>query len=170
MSDEIQREVIVVQQEPQDILVIQTAPPDVLLVETEVAPETIEIISQGPQGPAGPGVPSDGDTDQVLVKASEAPFDTRWQTAPRIISPNPEPILNHRFTLPTRPLGDIIWNSVMVYVDLTPADMVDGVLIGDREYVVQDHNGNVVPGTSEVQIRNPESLDGYYAVVSYLSW
>ena len=34
--------------------------------------------AQGPQGPAGPGVAAGGTTGQVLVKSSDADYDTEW--------------------------------------------------------------------------------------------
>ena len=34
----------------------------------------------GPQGPAGPGVAAGGTTGQVLVKSSNADYDTEWKT------------------------------------------------------------------------------------------
>lgn len=81
MSDDIQREVIVVQQEPQDILVIQTAPPDVLLVETEVAPEVVEIVAQGPQGPA-----ATVEVGNVEVVATDAdPYVTNTGTSTKAV-------------------------------------------------------------------------------------
>jgi hypothetical protein len=36
----------------------------------------------GAQGPPGPGVPAGGTTGQVLVKQSDADFDTAWVTLP----------------------------------------------------------------------------------------
>lgn len=36
--------------------------------------------AQGPQGPAGPGVAAGGTTGQVLVKSSDADYDTEWKT------------------------------------------------------------------------------------------
>ena len=36
--------------------------------------------AQGPQGPAGPGVAAGGTTGQMLVKSSDADYDTEWVT------------------------------------------------------------------------------------------
>ena len=36
--------------------------------------------AEGPQGPAGPGVAAGGTTGQVLVKSSDADYDTEWVT------------------------------------------------------------------------------------------
>ena len=36
--------------------------------------------AEGPQGPAGPGVAAGGTTGQVLVKSSDADYDTEWKT------------------------------------------------------------------------------------------
>ena len=37
---------------------------------------------QGEQGPAGPGVPAGGAAGQILVKKTDANYDTQWSTPP----------------------------------------------------------------------------------------
>src|SRR3712207_1476993 len=41
-----------------------------------------EVGPQGPQGAAGVGVPPGGSSGQVLEKASNADYDTKWVTRP----------------------------------------------------------------------------------------
>lgn len=38
--------------------------------------------SQGIQGPAGPGIPSGGNTGQIVIKNSEEDYDTKWGEIP----------------------------------------------------------------------------------------
>ena len=66
------------------------------------------------------------------------------------------------------PLGAVVWDMALVYVDLTPADFdADGALLMDRSYVVEDHLVRTVDDT--VIFTNPPPPDGAHAVVSYLT-
>jgi hypothetical protein len=51
------------------------------IVSVQSSPDvTIELQADGPQGAPGPGIIASGTTNQVLSKASNANFDTYWQT------------------------------------------------------------------------------------------
>lgn len=76
-------------------------------------------------------------------------------------------VRNNFFTLPSTPLGSVVWNTAQLFLDLTAADMdASGQLLGNRDYLVEEH----IVKTIGNQVVFPTAVpDGKYAVVSYLS-
>lgn len=88
--------------------------------------------------------------------------------AASLTTTKPIPIQLGRIALPTAPMGGVVWNMALVYVDLTPADFdAAGALLANRNYLVEDHLVRVAG--SSVVFTNPPPADGLHAVVSYLA-
>lgn len=104
--------------------------------------QIIEIFEVGQQGPPGP--------------------------AAKLVTTKPLLIQSSQITLPSAPLGAVIWNMALVYLDLTPDDFdAAGVLLTDRDYLVEDHL--VQTAGASVLFTHPAPADGLYAVVSYIT-
>lgn len=121
-------------------------------VEYEILTEevvVVEIVTEAEQGPPGP--PGDSST-----------------LALRLVTTNPLRITAGQMELTTVPLGGVVWNMALVYVDLTPADFdASGALRADRDYLVEEH---IVRTTdSSVIFTHAPPADGCHAVVTYLS-
>lgn len=85
----------------------------------------------------------------------------------RLVTTDPLPVLEGTVSLPSTPIGDIIWNVALVYTDVTVDDLtVLGKLRGTRDYQIQEHIVKVVDG--ELVFSSP-IIDGSYVVVSYLA-
>lgn len=103
----------------------------------------------------------------VLVLQPDAPHIIEVGVAPlRMHTTRPLLVSNGQLTLPSMPLGDVVWGKALVYLDLTEDDFDDtGTLRGDRNYLVEEHavrtEGRVVHFVSTAP-------DGLHAVVSYL--
>lgn len=86
----------------------------------------------------------------------------------RMVTTAPLPIFAGAAQLPHTPVGDVVWNMALVYVDLTPADFdADGALLANRSYVVEDHLVRTIGST--VFFTDPPPHDGAHGVVSYLT-
>ncbi len=117
--------------------------------------------AQGPQGSRGPtgGSGSLGDIDTPPAPAPSSAELRMHTTRPLRVS-------NGQLTLPSMPLGDVVWNQALVYLDLTPSDLDGtGALRGDRNYLVEEH---VVRTEGRVVHFVSTAPDGLHAVVSYL--
>lgn len=103
----------------------------------------------------------------VLVLQPDAPHIIEVGVAPlRIHTTRPLLVSDGRFVLPSMPLGDVVWNKALVYLDLTEDDLDDtGSLRGDRDYAVEEH---VVRTEGRVVHFVSTAPDGLHAVVSYL--
>lgn len=103
----------------------------------------------------------------VLVLQHDAPRIIEVGVAPlRMHTTRPLQVLDGRFVLPSMPLGDVVWNKALVYLDLTEDDFDDtGTLRGDRDYAVEEH---VVRTEGRVVHFVSTAPDGLHAVVSYL--
>lgn len=121
---------------------------------------------QGPKGERGPtGYSAGGGSWGYNDTPATVPPPTTT-TALRMYTTRPLRVSNGQLTLPSMPLGDVVWNQALVYLDLTPGDLDGtGALRGDRNYLVEEHavrtEGRVVHFVSTVP-------DGLHAVVSYL--
>ena len=88
-------------------------------------------------------------------------------TSVQLITTDPLPVIDGKITLPTAPLGVVVFNTAIVYIDLTPDDLDNtGKLLCLRDYVVEEHIVRTV--NSEVIFMSAIS-DGSYVVVSYLT-
>lgn len=103
----------------------------------------------------------------VLVLQHDAPRIIEVGAPPlRMHTTRPLQVLDGRFLLPSMPLGDVVWNKALVYLDLTEDDFDDtGTLRGDRDYAVEEH---VVRTEGRVVHFVSTAPDGLHAVVSYL--
>lgn len=127
---------------------VETVEYETLTEEVEV----VEIVTEAEQGPPGPpGPPGDSST-----------------LALHLVTTNPLRITAGQMELTTVPLGGVVWNMALVYVDLTPADFdADGALLTNRSYVVEDHLVRTIGST--VFFTDPPPHDGAHGVVSYLT-
>ena len=88
----------------------------------------------------------------------------------RLVTINPTPIAQGVVALPSPPAGDVVWNMAQVFLDLTGADFTaSGGLKGDRPYLAEEHTNVVAQGQTAVFQDGDASLDGKYAVLTYLS-
>ena len=89
----------------------------------------------------------------------------------RLVTKLPLPIQGGRISLPSRPVGDVVWGLALVYTDLTPEDFnAAGELTLSRDYLVEERTGIVVVGTTAIFTGVSDELDGKHAVVSYTAW
>lgn len=123
---------------------------------------TIEVIhSQG-------GLHLSGESRTVLVLQSDPPRTIDVGITPiRMTTTKPLLVVSGQAQLPSTPLGDVVWNKALVYVDVAAGDFdADGNLLGDRDYLVMEHlvktSGNSILFLGTVD-------DGSWAVVSYLT-
>lgn len=132
-----------------DVLITQPPIINVALVEprSELSVEMASVIV-GPPGPKG----ERGDTTAAI----------------RLITTPPLLITAGSCTLPCTPLGTVVWNMALVYLDLTPDDFdATGALRADRDYLVEDRFVRTEGDT--IIFPNPVTADGLYAVVSYIA-
>ena len=103
----------------------------------------------------------------VLVLQPDAPHIIEVGVAPlRMHTTRPLLVSDGRFVLPSMPLGDVVWNKALVYLDLTEDDLDDtGSLRGDRDYAVEEH---VVRTEGRVVHFVSAAPDRLHAVVRYL--
>lgn len=86
--------------------------------------------------------------------------------AVQMVTTDPLPVVSGGISLPLAPIGNVVWNTALVYVDLTPDDLDPaGALRGTRDYQVQEHVVRTV-GNQVVFVSQPP--DDSHAVVSYL--
>lgn len=65
----------------------------------------LTIATAGPQGPIGPGLPIGGATGDLLVKSSDANYDTTWTSSPEVDA------LRFDLTAAVNPInGQLAWN------------------------------------------------------------
>lgn len=79
---------VVVSQSQAVVQVDESGAVSVVEVLVTATPELVEVITPGPQGPAGPqgppgpasedGLPTGGDTGNILIKESAANYDASW--------------------------------------------------------------------------------------------
>lgn len=129
--------------------IVEPSSANTVIVEQVIVTEILEIGIQGPPGIPGPK----GDVSVVPI---------------RMVTTPPIQVLGGQMQLPSIPLGDVVWNTAIVYSDLQFSDLdPSGALSGTRDYPVAEHivrtNGGVVIFTA------PPPQDGLYAVVSYLT-
>ena len=109
--------------------------------------------ARGDRGPGGGG--GGGNTATVVLGAMQ------------MVTTPPIPIVGGRIALPSLPSGNVVWNTVLVYTDLQPSDFdSSGMLIGNRNYPVEDH---VVRTSGATVIFTTPPADGLHAVVSYIT-
>lgn len=133
-------------------LFIETPQSSEVLVGQQDQLVLLEVAQQGPPGPKG----DKGDKGDARTIA------LRMVTTPPIL------ILNGQIALALMPLGDVVWNTALVYTDLQPSDIDQtGMLLGDRNYPIEEHV--VRTSGSAVLFTSTPPRDGLYAVVSYLS-
>lgn len=86
----------------------------------------------------------------------------------RLVTTAPLPVFAGAVQLPSVPVGEVVWNMAVVYLDLTPADLdASGALRADRNYLIEEH---IVRTTdSSVIFTHAPPADGCHAVVTYLS-
>ena len=123
-------------------VLVATEQHHVLLETQEVA--VVAVGQPGPPGPPGSGV--------------------------SLVTPPPSLISGGRLPLVKPPLGALLHNMAIVFLDMTTSDLLpDGSLV-DRAYVVEEHFNVFVDGSQAVFKDAGASLDGLYAQVSYLTW
>lgn len=85
----------------------------------------------------------------------------------RMVTTVPLPIFAGAAQLPSAPVGDVVWNMALVYLDLRPGDFdASGALRADRNYLVEEHI--VRTAGSSVIFTHAPPADGCHAVVTYL--
>lgn len=105
---------------------------------------------------------------EIIEVAHQGPPGSSLGRPIHLITTSPLPIAAGRCMLPSAPLGAVIWNMALVYLDLTPDDFdAAGVLLTDRDYLVEDHL--VQTAGASVLFTHPAPADGLYAVVSYIT-
>jgi hypothetical protein len=109
---------------------------------------------RGPPGAAGFSTSSYEPTSPISVSV-------------QMVTTKPLEIDRGKIQLPSSPLGNVVWNTALVYVDLKESDLDGfGELIGNRDYPVEEHTvktfGSTVVFTTPVK-------NGLHAVVSYLT-
>lgn len=87
-----------------------------------------------------------------------------------LVTPPPALIANNRIALPTPPIGGVIHNMAIVYMDVTPADFLPDGSLRNRSYVIEEHINIIVDSTSATLRDAAGTLDGKYAQVSYITW
>lgn len=88
-------------------------------------------------------------------------------TPVRLLTTKPLPIIDGALTLPSMPLGDVVFSKAQVYLDLTSDDFdSEGNLLGTRDYLVDDCL--VRTYSNRVVFTSPIEND-LHAVVSYLT-
>lgn len=90
----------------------------------------------------------------------------------RLFTTNPLKIMNNRCTLPTIAVGGIVFDSALIFDDLTPQDFdQNGALLKNRSYTVFDWIGVTVQPNGRTVIfdeHDSQALVNKYAVMSYL--
>ncbi len=123
------------------------------------------IIVYGEDGP----YPSAAMMAATLQQKFDELF-SNFSTKLKIVTTKPLLITNGRIQLPSRPLGDLVHNEARVFLDLTEADLSPtGELLGDRAYNIEEHVNVMVDDTVAIFRNADQSIDGHYAVVSYLA-
>lgn len=151
----------------QKTLLLSIRQPPALVLEVQQRPQ--EIAAKLVPVLSGPGVPTGGESGDVMRKRSAAPFDTEWASAPRLVTTPPLLIQDGRIELPSAPLGDLFMDMALVFVDMTPADLLPDGQVVNRPYQIEEYIGLVVQGRTAV-LQEGTVLDGRYAKVSYLAW
>lgn len=136
--------------EPQRVALTISQPPKIdLVIAAPGAALPVELVAVmvGPKGDKGDPSPT------VTL---------------RLITTDPLPIVAGRCTLPYAPLGSVVWDMALVYLDLTPDDFdATGALRADRDYLVDDY---LVQTTADgILFTQPAPDDGLHAVVSYVA-
>lgn len=116
------------------------------------------------------------DLSNTPKRLSEFENDTNFQNDQQVqsavrslglITSNPLQVINGQVTLSAIPLGGLIHNMVIAFIDLTENDLnEDGTLKLDRPYLISEHLGAIVQGN---KVLVPVELDGYYVQVSYVA-
>lgn len=88
-------------------------------------------------------------------------------TSIKLVTTKPLPVFSNKVLLPHTPIGDIIWNTALVYIDLVESDLdANGALLRTRDYQVQEHLVTIVDNELSLSSAVP---DGTFIVVSYLT-
>lgn len=105
-----------------------------------------------------------------MIVGPPGPKGERGDTTAAIRLITTPPITHYRRQLHVActPLGTVVWNMALVYLDLTPDDFdATGALRADRDYLVEDRFVRTEGDT--IIFPNPVIADGLYAVVSYIA-
>jgi hypothetical protein len=94
-------------------------------------------------------------------------------SVPTLVTSNPLLITNGVFVLPSTAIGDIVWNTALVFLDINPSTDLNpnGSLLMTKDYCVEEHMGLSID-TDKQTVRLLGSgglLNNLYACVSYLT-
>lgn len=94
----------------------------------------------------------------------------RFSSMLKLTTTKPIPIIAGKIQLPSQPLGDLVHNEARVYLDLTGIDFTaSGMLKGNRDYLVEEHVNVIVDGSTAIFTNATQSIEGRFAVVSYIA-
>lgn len=142
---------------------------DAAMTVLAIEPEREVTVLGAVMGAPGVGIPGGGSAGQIIRKGYGNV--TQWVEPLRLVTTLPLPIQGGRISLPSRPVGDVVWGLALVYTDLAPEDFnAAGELLCDRPYLIEEHNGIMVVGTTAIFTGVSDELDGKHAVVSYTAW
>ena len=87
------------------------------------------------------------------------------------VTTNPLPIVDGSATLPSIPVGGLVWGVAQVYLDLQPSDLLaTGALRYDRPYHVAEYVGVTTTGATLIfNAADTVDVNGKHVVVSYLA-
>lgn len=100
------------------------------------------------------------------------PGDMTLPAAPYfyLTTPSPIPVVGDCFVLPTPPMGGVVHNTALIYLDITPDDWAAGGSLINRGYAIEEFLNVRVEGRLATLLGAQGAYDGLHAQVSYITW